>query len=110
SRQCHSGSTAVPSGNEEEVLSVTSPQISPPSAGGSSGAAEELASARLRAIVESSNDAIIGKTLGGTITDWNPSAERLYGYRADEVIGRSIQLLIPSDRADELAGILARVG
>jgi PAS domain S-box-containing protein len=68
------------------------------------------ASARLAAIVESSDDAIIGKTLDGTITSWNAGAERLYGYAAAEVEGQNISLLIPSDIPDELSGILARVG
>ena len=65
--------------------------------------------ARLAAIVESSDDAIIGKTLEGIITSWNPGAERLYGYTAEEVIGRSISILIPADRPDELPAILERL-
>ena len=65
--------------------------------------------ARLAAIVESSDDAIIGKTLDGVITSWNPAAERLYGYAAGEVIGRPISILIPPDRPDELPQILARI-
>ncbi len=70
--------------------------------------AEEVR-ARLAAIVESSEDAIIGKTLEGTITRWNPGAERLYGYAPEEVVGQQISLLIPPDRPDELPGILARL-
>ena len=65
--------------------------------------------AQLAAIVDSSFDAIIGKTLEGVITSWNAAAERLYGYAADEVVGRPIGLIIPPDRADELRAILARV-
>jgi PAS domain S-box-containing protein len=53
--------------------------------------------ARLAAIVESTDEAIIGKTLDGTITSWNPAAERIYGYRADEVVGHSIHVLLPPD-------------
>ena len=69
----------------------------------------EMAALRLAAIVESSDDAIIGKTLEGIIVDWNRGAERLYGYTAAEVIGRPISLLIPLDRPDELPSIMAQL-
>jgi PAS domain S-box-containing protein len=65
--------------------------------------------ARLAAIVNSSEDAIIGKTLDGLITSWNQGAERMYGYMADEVIGQPIALLAPADRPDEIPEILARL-
>ena len=68
----------------------------------------EEASRILAAIVESSDDAIIGKDLDGRILTWNRGAERLYGYTAEEVTGRSIALLFPEDRLDELDEILAR--
>ena len=59
------------------------------------------ARARLAAIVESSDDAIIGMDLGGVVTSWNSGAEKLYGYRADEVVGRSILLVVPADRVED---------
>ncbi|MGA2925262.1 MAG: EAL domain-containing protein [Solirubrobacteraceae bacterium] len=66
--------------------------------------------ARLAAIVESSDDAIVGQTLDGTITSWNPAAERIYGYRADEALGRHMSMLCPGERERrQLAEILARV-
>ncbi|HEX3128694.1 MAG TPA: PAS domain-containing sensor histidine kinase [Thermoanaerobaculia bacterium] len=68
------------------------------------------AQARLAAIVESSQDAIVSKTLEGVIQTWNIGAERLFGYKAEEVIGRPITLLIPPDRHSEETEILARLG
>ena len=70
--------------------------------------AEEL-QARLAAIVESSDDAIVSKTLDGIIRTWNAGAWRLFGYTAEEAIGRSITLIIPSERLDEERAILARL-
>jgi len=64
---------------------------------------------RLASIVESSEDAIIGKTLDGIITSWNEGAERLYGYSAEEVIGRPISILVSPDRPDEVPNILRRL-
>lgn len=69
----------------------------------------ELAQMRLAAIVESSDDAIIGKSLDGIVESWNAGATRLYGYTAQEAIGRHIAFLTPDDRADEIGEILVRV-
>ena len=67
--------------------------------------AEELAS-HLASIVEASDDAIFVRSLDGTIVSWNSGAERLYGYKAEEVVGRPVALLVPPDRADELGWIM----
>jgi PAS domain S-box-containing protein len=69
----------------------------------------EEALLRMSAMVESSDDAIIGKTLQGVITTWNLGAARLYGYAAPEIIGRHISMLVPADHPDEIAGILRRL-
>jgi PAS domain S-box-containing protein len=69
----------------------------------------ELTARRLAAIVESAEDAIIGKSLDGIIQTWNQSAERIFGYAAAEIIGKSIYLLIPADREGEEAEIVARL-
>ncbi len=63
----------------------------------------------LAAIVESSEDAIIAKSLDGTILAWNASAERMYGYSAGEMLGRKIDVIIPPDRPDELKDITRRI-
>jgi PAS domain S-box-containing protein len=70
--------------------------------------AEEV-NQRLAAIVESSDDAIVSKDLNGTITSWNHGAARIFGYGAEEVIGKSVTVLMPPDRYDEEPGILARI-
>ncbi|HXF96529.1 MAG TPA: PAS domain S-box protein [Gemmatimonadales bacterium] len=67
------------------------------------------AQARLAAIVDGSNDAILSKSLDGTIRTWNAAAERLYGYAAAEAVGRHIGLIVPPERRAELEAILQRV-
>ncbi len=64
---------------------------------------------RLAAIVESSEDAIFSKTLEGIVQTWNAGAERLYGYTAAEMVGRSVATLAPPDRVDEIPAILERL-
>lgn len=64
---------------------------------------------RIAAIVEFSDDAILTKNLDGIITSWNSGAERLFGYTADEVIGKPVTILMPVDRRDEEPAILARI-
>lgn len=69
----------------------------------------EETQALLAGIVDSSEDAIISKTLGGEILTWNSGAERLFGYTAAEAIGQSIALIVPPERREEESGILARL-
>ena len=69
----------------------------------------EAAAMRLAAVVQSSRDAIAAKTLNGIITDWNQSAERIFGYKPKEIIGKSVLTLIPKDRQDEEEEILRRI-
>jgi PAS domain S-box-containing protein len=69
----------------------------------------KLAVWRLAAIAASSEDAIIAKDLNGIITSWNEGAERLFGYHEEEAIGQPIAIIIPRDRQDEEANILARI-
>lgn len=70
---------------------------------------EVLDSALLTAIVQSSNDAVVSKSLDGNITSWNPGAERMFGYSASEMIGQSIRLLIPARLQSEEDGIIERI-
>jgi PAS domain S-box-containing protein len=92
----------------------TKPEGSPPRAGSTWRAAADSFTtdpagtrAMLAAIVESSDDAIVGKDLHGTIMSWNAGAERLFGYTAEEAIGRPVLMLLPPERHQEEARILA---
>ena len=69
----------------------------------------EEASAKFAAIVESSNDAIVGQKLDGTIVTWNAAAERMFGYTAEEARGQSVSILLPPDRADEMPRIIQAI-
>jgi len=77
--------------------------------GGKAPFLDELAAVRLAAIVESSNEAIISKDLKSIITTWNPGAEKIFGYSADEMVGTSVMRLIPADRQGEEADILSKI-
>ncbi len=70
--------------------------------------AEEMR-ARMAAIVESSSDAIIGKTLNGVITSWNTGAEQIYGYTAEEVIGQHVDIISPPNYEEEVTTILTKI-
>ena len=99
-------------GNPPDAPPLASPFTSPlgtSSSSSSSSYTEDDPRAALAAIVESSDDAIIGKDLNGVITSWNRGAERIYGYSAAEMIGHSISILIPRDKIDEFSGILERI-
>ena len=65
--------------------------------------------AALAAIVDSSDDAIVSKTLDGIIRTWNSGAQRIFGYMPEEIIGRPVTMLLPPDRLDEEKQILARL-
>src|SRR5215216_1740423 len=69
----------------------------------------EQASSRLAAIVESSDDAIISKTLDGIVTSWNRGAQKIYGYSVEEIVGKPISVLAPPDRYNEILDVLEKV-
>jgi len=69
----------------------------------------EAKRAHLAAIVEHSNDAIFSKSLDGIITSWNAGAEKMYGYSAEEAIGKPVSIIIPQDYQEEMEGIIDKV-
>src|SRR5262245_23991264 len=71
--------------------------------------AAEAERARLAAIVESSEDAIVSEDVNGLITSWNRAAERLFGWTAQDMVGRSMAMLAPPDREEEVATLAAHV-
>src|ERR671932_1511022 len=95
-------------------MSFEPPQTPPPDDEAARGAtallrSPEVAPYWLAAIIESADDAIISKTLEGIITSWNKGAERIFGYTAEEAVGRPVTMLIPADHPDEEPSILARL-
>jgi PAS domain S-box-containing protein len=94
-------------------MTIKSPQEGPPDKTNgdriSNLRSPELAPYWLSAIIDSAEDAIISKTLDGIITSWNKGAERIFGYTAEEVIGKPVTILIPADHQDEEPAILTRI-
>lgn len=90
--------------------SCASPEVRTDALGGEcGGGVGRNAAAYLAAIVESADDAIISKNTSGVITSWNSAAERLFGYKAGEIVGKSVMTIIPSGRVDEEKMILGRI-
>jgi PAS domain-containing protein len=94
---------------ELQIRRRTRQQIPPAGTTSALGASPEFLAQRLAAIVESSDDAIISKDLNGIIQTWNRGAERVFGYTAEEAVGKPVTILIPPERIDEEPGILARI-
>ena len=95
---------ADPYGAEDERLAMPGSGL-----GTDREKALELAAGRLAAIVASSDDAIVGKTVDGIVTDWNAGAELIFGYSAAEITGKSIAILLPPGQENEGAAILAQL-
>ena len=96
------------------TFGLGAPKSSNPGAGSSKSdvpksVTTEDARTKLAAIVESSDDAIVSKDLNGVVRSWNTAAERIFGYRADEIVGRSITLLIPPELQDDELMILSKI-
>ena len=91
------------------TLTVVPETSKPPSPKADTGSASSLQLALLAAIVESSDDAIVSKTLDGRILSWNAGAQRIFGYRPEEVIGQPITIIIPPELHAQEQGILEKV-
>jgi PAS domain S-box-containing protein len=89
---------------------VVAPVVAQPSLTDSDGARSWTLFQQFEAIVNSSDDAIVGKTVDGVITTWNPAAERMYGYPAADIIGKPMKVLCPPDRIGEIKEILTKIG
>ncbi len=108
SRAFASESSAGLNGREDRVGTITAlPEKAP--ARETESAGPDIAQARLAAIVEWSDDAIVSKSLDGIITSWNPAAERMFGWTSAEAVGRHITLIIPRDRRAEEDEALSRI-
>jgi PAS domain S-box-containing protein len=93
--------TPKPVRTADKLLTVSkTPSPDPPS---------QYDTLRLAAIVNTSDDAIVSKDLNGIVMSWNRAAERMFGYTAEEAIGRSIRIIVPADRQDEEDHVLARI-
>lgn len=118
SREREPGAQPAGNGVEAQAAETEAPRRPAPDSPPASKPPQELApglgpgeraAGLLAAIVDSSDDAIISKNLDGTITSWNRSAERIFGYTAGEALGQHITLIVPADRRNEEAGILERL-
>src|ERR1044072_2275440 len=89
-------------------MSIKRPDVRPSNKDPFNIGSPELARYWLSALIESADDAIISKTLDGIITSWNDGAQRIFGYTADEVIGKPVTILIPAAHEDEEPALLAR--
>jgi PAS domain S-box-containing protein len=111
-RICGAHSSAFPSeglnGHADRLGFIVGPQEKA-QAIETQGMGREIAQARLAAIVENSDDAIVSKSLDGMVTSWNPAAERMFGWTSAEAVGRHITLIIPGERRAEEDEALSRI-